>query len=79
MSGSVKKQKMASSLFGHVKPVPTDEIFNLKILYNSDTHPNKVDLGIGGRVINITMDTIYEAARDWKLRRISWGHCITIN
>ena len=45
---SVKKQKMSSSLFSHVKPVPTDEIFNLKTLYTEDKHPSKVDLGIGG-------------------------------
>ena len=53
---SVKKQKMALSIFSHVKPVPTDEIFNLKILYTNDKHPSKVDLGIGGR-LSVTMDT----------------------
>ena len=45
---SVKKQRMSSSLFSHVKPVPNDEIFNLKTLYTEDKHSNKVDLGIGG-------------------------------
>ena len=45
----VKKRKMSLSTFSHVKPVPTDEIFNLKILYTNDQHPSKVDLGIGGR------------------------------
>ena len=53
---SVKKQKMAFSAFSHVKPLPTDEIFNLKILYTNDKHPSKVDLGIGGRA-SVTMDT----------------------
>ncbi|XP_065920111.1 aspartate aminotransferase, cytoplasmic-like isoform X2 [Dysidea avara] len=36
-----------SSVFGHVQAVPNDAIFNLKTLYESDTHPQKVDLGIG--------------------------------
>ena len=46
---SEKKQKMLS-VFGHVQAVPNDVIFNLKTLYESDTHPQKVDLGIGGEV-----------------------------
>jgi len=45
---SEKKQKI-SSVFGHVQAVPNDVIFNLKTLYESDTHPQKVDLGIGGK------------------------------
>ena len=46
---SEKKLKM-SSVFGHVQAVPNDAIFNLKTLYESDTHPQKVDLGIGGEL-----------------------------
>ena len=46
---SEKRQKMTFSAFGHLKPVPTDEIFHLKTVYANDTHPSKVDLGIGGK------------------------------
>jgi len=36
-----------TSLFGEVKKAPPDAILGLTVAYKADTHPNKVDLGVG--------------------------------
>ena len=41
---------MANSFFHDIEPVPVDETFRLLDQFNSDTNPNKVNLGIGGIV-----------------------------
>ena len=39
------------SIFSVVEPAPPVEIFALSKAFKEDTDPNKVDLGIGGKVI----------------------------
>ncbi|WP_199609446.1 amino acid aminotransferase [Flocculibacter collagenilyticus] len=34
-------------MFSHLKPLPTDPILGLMAAYNSDSNPNKIDLGVG--------------------------------
>ena len=44
---------MAKSFFREIEPVPIDETFRLLDQFNSDSNPNKVNLGIGGIVQKI--------------------------
>lgn len=39
------------SIFQDVPLVPTDHVFAVNQRYNDDTHPKKVNLGIGGRFV----------------------------
>ena len=42
--------KMAPvSIFKDVPLVPTDHVFAVNQKFNEDTHPNKVNMGIGGK------------------------------
>ncbi len=36
------------SVFGNLEIAPTDAIFGLQKSYVEDTHPQKVNLGVGG-------------------------------
>ena len=38
------------SIFKDVPLVPTDHVFHVNQQYKDDTNPNKVNLGIGGKV-----------------------------
>ena len=39
------------SIFQDVPLVPTDHVFAVNQRYNDDTHPKKVNLGIGGSFV----------------------------
>ena len=39
------------SIFQDVPLVPTDHVFAVNQRYNDDTHPKKVNLGVGGRFV----------------------------
>lgn len=38
-----------ASIFEHVEVGPKIEVFALNKAYNEDTHPQKVNLGVGGK------------------------------
>lgn len=37
-----------ASVFGDIEIAPPIEVFNLTAQYTEDTHPHKVNLGVGG-------------------------------
>lgn len=39
-----------ASVFGGIEIAPPIEVFNLTAQYNEDNHPQKVNLGVGGKV-----------------------------
>lgn len=39
-----------ASVFGDIDIAPPIEVFNLTAQYNEDNHPQKVNLGVGGKV-----------------------------
>lgn len=39
-----------ASVFGDIEIAPPIEVFNLTAQYNEDNHPQKVNLGVGGKV-----------------------------
>ena len=47
----IKLTYLKMSIFSVVEPAPPVEIFALSKAFKEDTDPNKVDLGIGGKVI----------------------------
>ena len=50
----VKRVKVdKGSLFGHLDICPPDSIFHVKDAYLADKSSNKVNLGIGGEIINL--------------------------
>lgn len=42
--------KTMASVFGDIEIAPPIEVFNLTAQYNEDSHPQKVNLGVGGKV-----------------------------
>lgn len=49
--GMASKRVKLSSVFGHLEMAPPDAIFRVKDAYLADTHPKKVNLGIGGKLL----------------------------
>ena len=42
------------SIFSVVEPAPPVEIYALSKAFGEDTDPNKIDLGIGGKVMELS-------------------------
>lgn len=42
--------RVMASVFGGIEIAPPIEVFNLTAQYNEDNHPQKVNLGVGGKV-----------------------------
>ena len=58
---------MAKSFFQDIEPIPVDETFRLLDQFNSDTSPNKVNLGIGGNYCAIPKSTAFVHMYIWIL------------
>lgn len=59
-NGSAKRVKMNhSSIFDGLPVFPPDAIFHVKVSFNADKDPRKVNLGVGGELVNVTMPSVF--------------------
>lgn len=49
-NSEAKKAKLGSSRFSEVEQAPPVAVFALTAAYKADTHPQKANLGVGGRL-----------------------------